>query len=242
MKQNNTGQTIRVYWMKSWRTIVALAVCATVAACATGPGRIQSPSPSGAMLYGSLELPAEVRDQIQWIIIYKLGEVYAPPFKTPIKVRFFPNGNFYIENVKPGTYYVHHVVAGFEAFYLYPPDMSEAKAVVQHHTIDVEPGTLAYLGHYRIHNWKRGLHSKMSPKVGSWRLLSSTPGAGPEPLPNFMNHSSVLTAGSGTFSLVRNRTEQEEKAVLNQVLAEVQGTGWEERIEERLQDITLVHR
>jgi hypothetical protein len=223
--------------LKTWRTIVALAACAAVAACATGPGRIQSPSASGAMLYGRLDLPADVRDQIQWIMIYRLGEVYVTPFKNPIKARFFPNGDFYIENVKPGTYYVHDVVAGFEAFYMYPPDMDEAKAIVQQFTTDVEPGTLVYLGHYRVHNWKRGLQSKMSPQVGSVRLLPSTPGAGPEPLPNFMNHSSLLTAGSGTFSLERTRTEGVERAVLKQVLADVQGTGWEERIEGRLRKI-----
>lgn len=225
--------------MKPWRTIVALAACATLAACASGPGRIQPPSATGAMLYGSLDLPADVRDEIQWIIIYKLGEVYAPPFKTPTKARFFPNGDFYIENVKPGTYYVHDVVAGFEAFYMYPPDMSEAKEAVLEHTTEVAPGTLAYLGHYRVYDWKPGLSSKMSPKIGSVRLLSSTPEAGPEPLPNFMNHSSLLTAGSGTFSLERTRTAGGERAVLERVLTDVQGTGWEGKIDGRLREIEI---
>jgi hypothetical protein len=230
---------MRVHSMKSWRMILALAACAAMAACATGPGRIQSPSASGSMLYGSLDLPAQVRDQINWVMIYKLGEVYVTPFKNPIRARFFPSGNFYMENVKPGKYYVNHVVAGFEAFYFYPPDMSEAKAAVLEHTTEVAPGTLTYLGHYRIHDWKRGLNSKMSPRIGSLRLLSSTPGAGPEPIPNFLNHSSVLTAGSGTFSLERTTAKDAERVVLQQVLAEIRGTGWEERIEGRLQRIAL---
>lgn len=223
--------------MKSLRMIVTLAACAAMAACATGPGRIQSPSASGSMLYGSLDLPAEVRDQINWVMIYKLGEVYVTPFKNPIKARFFPNGNFYMENVKPGKYYVNHVVAGFEAFYFYPPDMSEAKATVLEHTTEVAPGSLTYLGQYRIHDWKRGLNSKMSPRVGSWRLLASTPGAGPEPIPNFLNHSSALTAGSGTFSLERTMAKDAERVVLQQVLTDIRGTGWEDRIEGRLQKI-----
>jgi hypothetical protein len=187
------------------------------------------------MIYGSLELPADVRDQIHWIIIYKLGEVYVTPFKNPIKARVFSSGNFYMENVEPGTYYVHHVAAGFEAFYMYPPDMSEAKKVILKNTIEVEPGTLAYMGHYRVYNWKPGLNSKMSPQVGSVRFLSSTPGAGPEPIPNFLNHSSLMTAGSGTFSLERTMSKSSERGVLQQVIAEVQGTGWEKRIERRLQ-------
>lgn len=215
--------------------IMVLAVCVTITACATGPGRIQSPTSSGSMLYGSLELPKEVQDQIHWVIIYKLGEVYVTPFKNPIKARVFSTGNFYMENVEPGTYYVHHVAAGFEAFYLYPPDMSEAKEVILKHTTDVAPGTLAYMGHYRIYNWKRGLNSKMSPQVGSVRFLASTPGAGPEPIPNFLNHSSLMTSGSGTFSLERTMAKDSERGVLQQVLAEVRGTGWDQRIEGRLQ-------
>jgi hypothetical protein len=230
---------MRVYSMKFWRMIVAAAVCVAIAACATGPECIQSPSASGSMLYGSLDLPAEVRNQINWVMIYKLGEVYVTPFKNPIKARFFPNGNFYMENVEPGSYYVHHVVAGFEAFYFYPPDMSEAKDAVLDHTTEVAPGTITYLGNYRIHEWKRGLNSKMSPRIGSWRLLSSTSGAGPEPIPNFLNHSSVLTTGSGTFSLEHTMGKDAECEVLQQVLSEIQGTGWEERIELRLQKIAL---
>lgn len=225
-----------------WLITIALGICASLASCASGPGRIESPSASGAMVYGSLELPPEVRDEIQWVIIYELGRVYAPPFKSPIKARVFPNGDFYMENVKPGTYYLHHLVAGFEAFYLYPPDMSEAKAIIEAQTTDVAPGTLAFLGRYRLYDWKRGLQSKMSPKVGSFRFLSATPGAGPEPIPNFMNHSSLLTAGSGTFSLERSRAPSAERAVLEQVLTEVRGTGWEKHIEKRLHEVALAKR
>jgi hypothetical protein len=54
------------------------------------------------MVYGDLDLPEEVQDQIQWIHIYNLGEVYAPPFKSPVVARFFPNGDSCAENVKPG--------------------------------------------------------------------------------------------------------------------------------------------
>jgi hypothetical protein len=186
------------------------------------------------MIYGSLELPAGVRDQIQWMIIYKVGEVYAPPFKSPIKARVFPNGDFYMENVTPGTYFVHDVVAGFEAFYLYPPSIGEAKEAALANAVEVAPGSLTFLGRYRVHDWKPGAQSRLSPQVGSVRFLANPPGTGPEPLPNFMNHRSALAPGAGTFSLERTLPRAEERRVLGQILGEVRGTGWDARIEKRL--------
>lgn len=211
-----------------------LATALVSISCMGGPGSIEPPSATRAMIYGSLDLPAEVRDQIQWLIIYKVGEVYAPPFKSPIKARVFPNGDFYMENVTPGTYFVHDVVAGFEAFYLYPPSMSEAKEVALANAVEVAPESLTYLGRYRIHAWKPGLQSKLSPQVGSVRFLSNAPGAGPSPLPNFMNQKSAMAPGAGTFSLERTRPPADERRLLRAILGEVAGTGWDPRIEQRL--------
>jgi hypothetical protein len=213
---------------------VLLATALVAAGCATGPGSIAAPSATGAMIFGSLELPAGVRDQIQWVIVYKLGEIYVPPFKSPIKARVFPNGDFYMENVAPGTYFVHDVVAGFEAFYLYPPSISEAKQIARSHAVEVAPGTITYLGRYRIHAWKPGLQSKLSPQVGSVRFLSSPAGTGPEPLPNFMNETSALAPGAGTFSLQRTRQSADQRRVLGAILGEVAGTGWDPLIQRKL--------
>jgi hypothetical protein len=223
------GLAARLQWFAPLFATALVSV-----ACVGGPGRIKPPSATGAMLYGSLDLPAEVRDQIQWLIIYKVGEIYAPPFKTPIKARVLPNGDFYMENVTPGTYFVHDVVAGFEAFYLYPPKMSEAKEAALAHAVDVAPESLTYLGRYRIHAWKPGLQSKLSPQSGSVRFLANPPGTGPEPLPNFMNQKSALSPGAGTFSLERTRQPADERRVLRAILGEVTGTGWDPRIEGRL--------
>jgi hypothetical protein len=211
-----------------------LLVVVLLVGCASSGGAVKPATPANAMIYGRIALPEPVRDEIQWITVYRLGDVYAPPFKKPPKVRYFPNGDFYSENLKPGKYYVHHVVAGMEAFYLYPPDIGEGKAMVLDRVVEVGPGEIAYLGTHRVHDWKRGVQSKMSPRVGSFRLMSSTPGAGPEPIPNFMNHSSVLTAGSGTFSLTRYTGPKFEKQILEHVLGEVDGSGWDTRIRSRL--------
>lgn len=216
--------------------LAALAAASLAAlGCMSGPGAIQSPSATGALLFGSVELPAEVKDQIQWLIIYKVGEVYAPPFKSPIKARVFPNGDFYMENVSPGTYFVHDVVASFEAFYLYPPSMGdEGKQAVLANAVEVKPGSLTYLGHFHIRNWKPGLQSKMSPQAGSVRFLSNPPGTGPSPLPNFMDRQSALAPGAGTFALARTRPPKDENRVLRAILGEVEGTGWDTRIEGKL--------
>ncbi|HEX5065354.1 MAG TPA: hypothetical protein VFY49_04515 [Myxococcota bacterium] len=215
-------------------SIPALIAALFGAACASGPGSIEAPSETGAMLYGSVELPAEVRDEIQWLIVYKVGEVYAPPFKSPIKARVFPNGDFYMENVSPGQYFVHDVVANFEGFYLYPPSMSDAKDVALKHAVDVAPGSVTYLGRYRIHQWKPGVQSKLSPQVGSVRFLSNPPGAGSSPLPNFMNQQSALAPGAGMFSLEFTRSKKDEQRVLRAILGEVKGTGWDARVEKKL--------
>jgi hypothetical protein len=182
----------------------------------------------------SLDLPVEVRDEIQWVIIYQLGEVYVPPFKQPIKARVFPNGDFYMENVAPGSYLVHDVVAGFEAFYFYPPSMSEAKEVARAHAVEVPAGSLTSLGRYRVHDWKPGVQSRLSPQVGSVRFLSSPSGTGPEPLPNFMDRKNALAPGAGTFSLELTRPPADQRRLLQQILGEVRGTGWDARIEGQL--------
>lgn len=217
--------------------LALLLACGLFAGCASGGGPVKSASPSTAMLYGHLDLPVEVRDEVQWIHVYELGAVYAPPFRKPPAVRFFPNGDFFVENVKPGKYYVHHLVAGFEAFYLYPPDMAEGQKAVIDRAVEVRAGEIAYLGNHRIYEWKRGVSSKLSPEVAGVRLMSSTPGAGPEPLPNFLNHSSWMTAGSGTFAMERTMEASDEKRVLEHVLQEVAGTGWDVLVEARLREI-----
>lgn len=213
---------------------VALATATLITACAGGSGAIRPPAPGAAMLYGSLELPQGVANQIQWLHVYKLGEVYAPPFKKPIQARVFPNGDFYMENVTPGPYYVHHVVAGFEAFYLYPARMSDVKQAVMANVVQVSPGSVTYLGRYRIHDWKPGAQSKLSPQLGSTRLMSSPAGSGPEPIPNFMDAKSAWTAAAGVFAMQRTQAASDERRALTHIREAVAGTGWESLIDARL--------
>lgn len=211
-----------------------VALVAGLFGCATGGGPIRTASPEAAMVFGHVDLPEAVRDSVQWIYIVEVDTVYVPPFKTPIKARFFPNGDFFAEGVAPGRYVVQQVVADMEAFYLAPPGMSEAKQVLLERVVDVKAGDVAYLGRHRITDWKRGVSSHLSPKIGPVRLMSAPPGSGPSPLPNFMNRSGILTAGSGTFSMEVTRDAADERRVLRHVLGEVAGSGWDARIEARL--------
>ena len=100
--------------------------------------------------------------------------------------------------------------------------------------VEVAPASLTYLGRYRVHDWKPGLQSKMSPQLASVRFLANPPGTGPEPLPNFMSHKSALSPGAGTFSLERMHPPADEGRVLREILGDVAGTGWDARIEGRL--------
>lgn len=221
----------------SLRLCVPLLSLGLALGCASGPGRVKPPSGQGALLYGSLELPPQVANSIQWVIIYEVGTVYVPPFKTPIKARVFPNGDFYMENVKPGSYFLHNAAAGWEAFYMYPPNMKQGKEAALANTVEVAPGGMTFLGRYRVYDWKPGAQSKLSPKIGNVRLLSSPPGTGPEPIPNFMGGKSAWTAGAGVFQMERTQRRSEEKRVLKQILNEVEGTGWDTRIAERLREL-----
>jgi hypothetical protein len=49
-----------------------------------------------------------------------------------------------------------------------------------------------------------------------------------------MNQKSALSPGAGTFSLERTRPPDDERRVLQAILGEVRGTGWDPRIENRL--------
>jgi hypothetical protein len=217
------------------RPVLAALAAALLAAlgCAGGPRPIQAPSATGSLIYGSIDLPDEVADQIHWLHIYKVGEVYVPPFKTPIQARVFANGDFYAENVSPGKYFVHHIAAGFEAFYFYAGKMSDVERTALAHTVDVSAGSLTYLGRYRIHDWKPGAQSKLSPRIGSARMLSSPPQSGPTPIPNFMGEKGAWSAAAGIFAMERTQKPSDERRLLDHILEEVTGTGWEQRIEPR---------
>ncbi len=59
-----------------WRIVTLGAALALLGVdCISGSRSIQSPSASGAMLYGSVMLPESVRDEFQWNIIYRVGVV-----------------------------------------------------------------------------------------------------------------------------------------------------------------------
>src|SRR5262245_20831012 len=104
------------------------------------------------MVYGRVILPPEMKDGIDRIQIFQLGTVYAPPFKKAPRVIFSPaDGYFLAENLKPGSYYINEVAAGFESFYFYPPNLKEAKETVKQHIVEVRADEVTYLGTFEIY-------------------------------------------------------------------------------------------
>lgn len=183
------------------------------------------------MIYGRVILPSEMKDSITRIQIFKLGAVYAPPFKKTPRVIFSPvDGYFLAENLDPGSYFINEVVAGFESFYFHPPKIKEAKETVKQYAVEVRPNEVTYLGTFEIYDWKRGFQSKMSPRAGKVRFFS-TPASGPSTLPNFIaGTSSILAAGAGKFNVKHSVDSFKAKQALQFVLEQSAGTGWDTKI------------
>ena len=57
--------------------------------------------PDASAAYGNISIPDKY---ITNVMLYKVGEVYAPPFKSPPKGHTYTNGNFFFENLEPGKY------------------------------------------------------------------------------------------------------------------------------------------
>lgn len=189
------------------------------------------------MAYGRVLLPQGMKDGIARIQIFKLGATYAPPFKKAPRVIFSPaDGYFVAENLKPGTYFINEVAAGFESFYFYPSKISEAKEIVKQYAVEVRENAVTYLGTFEIYDWKRGLQSKMSPHAGKWRFLSGPANAGPSTIPNFLEGgSNILAAGSGKFKVKRTldapKDAPKKKEALQFALELSEGTGWDTMIQ-----------
>lgn len=96
--------------------------------------------------YGNISLPDHY---ITNVMMYKVGEVYAPPFKSPPHAHTYTNGNFFFENLEPGKYYLMGFMAGQEAFYFNYRGI-EQDDFIKNVAIDVKPGSVAYLGSYQV--------------------------------------------------------------------------------------------
>ena len=127
--------------------ILSLLVAAVLLAtgCAGSAPIRTADSPDKAMAYGNITIPGKV---LTGVSLYKYGEIYAPPFKSPPRSHTYTNGNFLFENLAPGRYYLVSFMSGNNVYYF---DYSGIeKEDIEKNLIDIKPGSVVYLGSYRV--------------------------------------------------------------------------------------------
>ncbi|WP_455217737.1 hypothetical protein, partial [Kaarinaea lacus] len=103
--------------------------------------------PGASAAFGNITLPGD--RVITRVILYKVGEVYAPPFKSPPQSHTYTNGNFFFENLSPGKYYLASFMSGDRHFYFNFRGIDE-KEFLDKVALDIKPGTVNYLGSYEV--------------------------------------------------------------------------------------------
>ncbi len=114
-----------------------VAVVTGLAGCVT-LGPIQRPeAPDRAMIYGSIILEGAAVDSMV---------IYGPEKVLPSKhhVRVYPNGTFFLENLKPGPYGIAGFGANGRTYSLLGGDARWKKQFL----LTVKPGALTYVGSF----------------------------------------------------------------------------------------------
>ena len=133
--------------MKQTLATLAMTMVMIIMTGCSGVGPIRPASNSqAAAAYGNITLP---QGYITHVMLFKVGEIYAPPFKSPPKGHTYTNGNFFFENLEPGKYFLVGFMSGQDAFYFNYRGMKEEEFIKQV-AVDIKPGSLAYLGSYQV--------------------------------------------------------------------------------------------
>ena len=103
-------------------------------------------SPDASAAYGNITIPNQY---ITNVMLYKVGEIYAPPFKSPPTSHTYTNGNFFFENLEPGQYYLVGFMSGRDAFYFNYKGI-EKEEFIKKVAIDIKPGAVTYLGSFKV--------------------------------------------------------------------------------------------
>jgi hypothetical protein len=103
--------------------------------------------PQFAAAYGNITLPDN--KVITRVMLYKVGVVYAPPFKSPPQSHTYTNGNFFFENLKPGKYFIMGFMSGNNAFYFNYTGLSKEE-FLKKAAVEIKPGSVTYLGSYQV--------------------------------------------------------------------------------------------
>lgn len=133
--------------MKHITTIISTAIMVAILVGCMGAAPIKpAAGPEVSVAYGNISLPDKY---ITNVMLYKVGEVYAPPFKSPPKGHTYTNGNFFFENLEPGKYYLVGFMSGQEAFYFNYRGL-EDEEFLKEVAIEIKSGAVTYLGSYKV--------------------------------------------------------------------------------------------
>ena len=128
-------------------TILIAAITAVLSGCFSAAPIKPVADQSHSAAYGNITLPDNM--VITRVILYKVGEVYAPPFKSPPQSHTYTNGNFFFENLKPGKYYLASFMSGNSAFYFNYRGLKDEE-FLKKVAVDIKPGSTVYLGSYQV--------------------------------------------------------------------------------------------
>lgn len=141
--------------MKHLKSAIGLIVITLVLTGCFGAASIRPDlGPNYAVAYGNISLPDD--KYITNVMLYKVGEVYAPPFKSPPAGHTYTNGNFFFENLEPGRYFLMGFMSGQEAFYFNYRGIDPEK-FINSVAIDIKAGSATYLGSYQVTGIERNL-------------------------------------------------------------------------------------
>jgi len=96
---------------------------------------------SNGIIYGNIQTESRLKD----IDIYKVLINGTIDTKTVIRVRTFSNGNFIVENLKPGNYIISCVHTRNDSL-----DFYDFKSEIEFYSIQVRQGEVVYAGTYEI--------------------------------------------------------------------------------------------
>jgi hypothetical protein len=117
----------------------------TITGCGAEPINPVS-GPEVAMAYGNISLP---EGNIANVLLYKVGEGDAPPSKSPHQSHIYANGDYFIENIEPGKYFLMGFTAAQEKFNLNYQGIDEAK-FIKEAAVEIKHGSANYLGSYDV--------------------------------------------------------------------------------------------
>lgn len=177
------------FFYRFWILAAAFILLLNLSGCATKPKPpFEISSPEMGMIYGNIHIPGHEVTEIE---LREYGKFYLPPFIVPPRVMIFKNGNFAAENLPPGSYYISRFVSK-KLFYSLVRDGTSSYQWI----INVEPGSVKYVGAYEITNVVPGIFVKGKFNIRKVRHPSER---------KVLKHMYQVTQGTGWQTRIQRR-------------------------------------